>query len=232
LADPGAWLATPRLVRYGTAYEVMHDLAERRAEGDVPDLLLLLEHPPVFTAGRRTDPSHLLLAEEEIRRRGAEVRHVDRGGSVTFHGPGQLVGYPIIDLGPRMDVVGYLRDVEEVLIRACRDLGVEVGRNRDTGVWAGDRKVGAIGVRMSRSVTLHGFALNCSTDLSWFGAIVPCGLTDRGVTSLTELAAKPITVAQAIPAVVRRFEEVFDRRLVAAPLDLLGDRRTRTPVSA
>jgi lipoyl(octanoyl) transferase len=232
LAELRAWLATPGVVRYGTAYEVMHDLAERRAEGDVPDALLLLEHPPVFTAGRRTDPSHLLLAEEEIRRRGAEVHHVDRGGSVTFHGPGQLVGYPIIDLGPRMDVVGYLSDVEEVLIRACRDLGVELSRNRDTGVWAGDRKVGAIGVRMSRSVTLHGFALNCSTDLSWFGAIVPCGLADRGVTSLTELAAKPIAVAQAIPAVVRRFEEVFERRLVAAPLDLLEDLRTRTPVSA
>ena len=232
MAELQAWLATPGVVRYRAAYEVMHDLAERRAEGDVPDVLLLLEHPPVFTAGRRTDPSHLLLAEEEIHRRGAEVHHVDRGGSVTFHGPGQLVGYPIIDLGPRMDVVGYLRDVEEVLIRACRDLGVELGRNRDTGVWAGDRKVGAIGVRMSRSVTLHGFALNCSTDLSWFGAIVPCGLADRGVTSLTELAAKPIAVAQAIPAVVRRFEEVFDRRLVAAPLDLLGDPRTRTPVSA
>jgi lipoyl(octanoyl) transferase len=232
LAELRAWLATPGVVPYGAAYEVMHDLAERRAEGNVPDALLLLEHPPVFTAGRRTDPSHLLLAEEEIRRRGAEVTHVDRGGSVTFHGPGQLVGYPIIDLGPRMDVVGYLRGVEEVLIRACRDLGVELSRNRDTGVWAGDRKVGAIGVRTSRSVTLHGFALNCSTDLSWFGAIVPCGLADRGVTSLTELAAKPIAVAQAIPAVVRRFEEVFERRLVAAPLDLLEDLRTRTPVSA
>jgi lipoyl(octanoyl) transferase len=232
LADLRAWLAAPGVVRYGAAYEVMHDLAERRAEGDVPDIFLLLEHPPVFTAGRRTDPSHLLLAEEEIRRRGAEVHHIDRGGSITFHGPGQLVGYPIIDLGPRMDVVGYLRDVEEVLIRACRDLGVELSRNRDTGVWADDRKVGAIGVRMSRSVTLHGFALNCSTDLSWFGAIVPCGLADRGVTSLSELAARPITVAQAIPAVVRRFEEVFDRRLVAAPLDLFGDRRTRTPLSA
>jgi lipoyl(octanoyl) transferase len=210
----------------------MHDLAERRAGGNVPDVLLLLEHPPVFTAGRRTDPSHLLLTEGDIRRRGAEVHHVDRGGSVTFHGPGQLVGYPILDLGPRMDVVGYLRDVEEVLIRACRDLGVGLNRNRDTGVWADDRKVGAIGVRMSRSVTLHGFALNCSTDLSWFGAIVPCGLADRGVTSLTELAAEPITVAQAIPAVVRRFEEVFDRPLVAAPLDLFGAQRNPTPVSA
>jgi lipoyl(octanoyl) transferase len=232
LAEAEAWLATPGVIPYGAAYEAMHNLAERRAAGTVPDVLFLLEHPPVFTAGRRTDPSHLLLTEGDIRRRGAELHHVDRGGSVTFHGPGQLVGYPIIDLGPRMDVVGYLRDVEEVLIRASRDLGVELSRNRDTGVWADDRKVGAIGVRMSRSVTLHGFALNCSTDLSWFGAIVPCGLADRGVTSLTELAPQPITVAQAIPAVVRRFEEVFDRTFVAAPLDTFGVRRNPASVSA
>jgi lipoyl(octanoyl) transferase len=227
-----AWLATPGIVPYGPAYELMHDLAERRAAGTIPDVLLLLEHPPVFTAGRRMDPSHLLLTERDIRSRGAELHHIDRGGSVTFHGPGQLVGYPIIDLGPRMDVVGYLRDVEEVLIRASRDIGVELSRNRDIGVWADDRKVGAIGVRMSRSVTLHGFALNCSTDLSWFEAIVPCGLPDRGVTSLTELAARPITVAQAIPSVVRRFEEVFERALVAAPFDLFEVRRSPARVSA
>jgi lipoate-protein ligase B len=200
---------------YGPASRAMHELADRRAAGAVPDVLMLLEHPPVFTAGRRTDPTHLLLADRDL---GAELHHVDRGGSVTFHGPGQLVGYPIIDLGPRMDVLAYLRDVEEVIIRACADLGVEVGRNRDTGVWAGNRKVCAIGVRTSRSVTLHGFALNCSTDLAWYGAIVPCGLADRGVTSLTELAGRPITVEEALPAVMRRFEEVFDRRLVEAPI--------------
>jgi lipoate-protein ligase B len=200
---------------YGPASRAMHELADRRAAGAVPDVLMLLEHPPVFTAGRRTDPTHLLLADRDL---GTELHHVDRGGSVTFHGPGQLVGYPIIDLGPRMDVLAYLRDVEEVIIRACADLGVEVGRNRDTGVWAGNRKVCAIGVRTSRSVTLHGFALNCSTDLAWYGAIVPCGLADRGVTSLTELAGRPITVEEALPAVMRRFEEVFDRRLVEAPI--------------
>jgi lipoyl(octanoyl) transferase len=217
-----AWLATPGIVRYGDAYAWMHDLAERRAAGDIPDVLVLLEHPPVYTAGRRTDPAHLLLAEADVQRLGAELHHVDRGGSITFHGPGQLVGYPIVHLGPRMDVLGYLRDVEETIIRACGDLGVEVGRNRDTGVWAGDRKVCAIGVRTSRSVTLHGFALNCTTDLSWFGAIVPCGLADRGVTSLSDLAGSDITVTEATPAVVRRFEEVFERRLVTMPDDVLN----------
>jgi lipoyl(octanoyl) transferase len=198
----------------------MHELAARRAAGEIPDTLILLEHPPVYTAGRRTDPTHLLLAEGEIERLGAEVHEVDRGGSVTFHGPGQLVGYPIIDLGPAPDVVRYLRDVEESVIRAAADLGVTLGRNRDTGVWSGDRKACAIGVRVSRGVTLHGFALNCTTDLSWYGAIVPCGLEDRGVTSLTDLAGHEITVDQALPRVAEGFAEVFDRRLSPAPPDL------------
>jgi lipoyl(octanoyl) transferase len=212
-----AWLSTPGVVPYAAADEAMHDLAARRSAGEIPDVLLLLEHPPVYTAGRRTDPSHVLMTEEDIERRGAELRHVDRGGSVTFHGPGQLVGYPIVHLGPSMDVAGYLHDVEEVIIQASGDLGVQVGRGRDIGVWAGDRKLCAIGVRTSRSVTLHGFALNCATDLSWFEAIVPCGLADRGVTSLSELAERRIIVADVLPHVARRFEEVFGRRLIPAP---------------
>jgi lipoyl(octanoyl) transferase len=227
-----AWLIAPGVVPYGIANEAMHHLASRRAAGDIPDVLILLEHPPVYTAGRRTDPAHLLLAREDIERLGAELHPVDRGGSVTFHGPGQLVGYPIVDLGPRMDVLGYLRDVEEVIIRACADVGVSVGRNRDTGVWAGDRKVCAIGVRASRSVTLHGFALNCSTDLSWYGAIVPCGLADRGVTSLTELARREITVEDALPPVARRFEEVFRCHLVPAPSEIVATLTPRQPASA
>jgi lipoyl(octanoyl) transferase len=214
-----AWLLTPGRVPYLSAYRAMHELAARRAAGDVPDLLILLGHPPVFTAGRRTDPAHLLMAGQDIERLGAELHEVDRGGSVTFHGPGQLVGYPIVDLGPAPDVVGYLRDVEETIIRAAADLGVEVGRNRDTGVWAGDRKVCAIGVRVNRGVTLHGFALNCSTDLSWYGAIVPCGLEDRGVTSLTDIAGRTITPDDALPAVIRGFEAVFGLRLVPQTLE-------------
>jgi lipoyl(octanoyl) transferase len=214
------WLLTPGRVPYRVAYDAMHDLAARRAAGEIPDVLILLEHPPVFTAGRRTDPAHLLLTRPDIERFGAEIHEVDRGGSVTFHGPGQLVGYPILDLGPAPDVLGYLRKVEEAVIRAGRDLGVELGRNRDTGVWAGDRKACALGVRVSRGVTLHGFALNCNTDLSWYGAIVPCGLEDRGVTSLTDLSGREITVADALPVVAKRFGDVFEHRLVEAPAEI------------
>jgi lipoyl(octanoyl) transferase len=216
------WLVTPGVTPYPSAYEAMHELAARRAAGEVPDALILLEHPPVYTLGRRTEPTHLLLAEAEIARSGAELHHVDRGGSVTFHGPGQLVGYPIVHLGARPDVMRYLHNVEEAVIRACADLGVRVGRNRDTGVWAGDRKVCAIGVRVSRSVTFHGFALNCTTDLSRYNAIVPCGLADRGVTSLSAIAGREITVEEALPTVARRFGEVFGSRLTRPSGDVLA----------
>jgi lipoyl(octanoyl) transferase len=213
-----AWLVTPGRIPYDVAYEQMHVLAERRILGEIPDVLVLLEHPPVYTVGRRSDPSHLLLAEHELTGRGAELRFVDRGGSVTYHGPGQLVGYPIIHLGSAPDVITYLRDLEEVIIQACAVFGVAVGRSdRFTGVWAGDRKVCAIGVKTTRGVTLHGFALNCTTDLSWFDAIVPCGLTDRGVTSLSDLAGRRITVEEALPVVAERFEAVFGTTLHPAP---------------
>jgi lipoyl(octanoyl) transferase len=201
----------------------MHDLADRRAEGEIPDTLILLEHPPVFTAGKRWDPRHLLFDEPSLARMGAEVHHVDRGGSVTFHGPGQLVGYPIVHLGPEPDVIAYLRKVEEVIIGACADLGVEAERSEGyTGVWSGNRKVCAIGVRVQRDITLHGFALNCATDVAWFGAIVPCGIPDRGVTTLTELAGREITVSQALPVVAHRFEKVFGTMLHPAPRELVA----------
>lgn len=226
------WLATPGRVPYGPAYEAMHEVAERRARNEIPDTLALLEHPPVYTAGRRTGDSDVLLSEEEIARAGAELHVVDRGGSVTFHGPGQLVGYPILYLGPAPDVIRYLRRLEEAIIGACADLGVAVGRSEGhTGVWAGDRKVCAIGVKVSRGVTLHGFALNCTTDLAWFGSIVPCGLQDRGVTTLSDLAGREITVEEAIPAVTARFAGAFGRRAVAAPAALtasFGSARPRT----
>jgi lipoyl(octanoyl) transferase len=206
-------------VPYSVAYAWMHELAERRARGEIVDTLILLEHPPVFTAGRRSDPSHILWAEHQIEAAGAELHFIDRGGSVTFHGPGQLVGYPILDLGRRPDVIAYLRRLEEVVIRACGEAGVEVGRDpAQTGVWAGDRKVCAIGVKLARArVTLHGFALNCETDLSWFGAIVPCGLPDRGVASLSQLAGRAVTVEEMAPVVARHFEDVFDRVLHGVP---------------
>jgi lipoyl(octanoyl) transferase len=200
------------LVPYTQAYELMHELAARRLAGDVPDTLILLEHPPVYTAGKRWDPAHLLWAEEAMRSAGAEFHLVDRGGSVTFHGPGQLVGYPILDLGPEPDVIGYVRKLEDAIIAACGDAGVhDLARNAvNSGVWAGDRKVCAIGARVTRArVTLHGFALNCTTDLSWYDAIVPCGLTDQGVTTLTQLAGREVTVEEMMPLVAARLMERF-----------------------
>lgn len=207
-----SWLVTPPdLVPYSVAYEAMHSLAERRVRNEAPDTLILLEHPPVYTAGKRSDPAHILWAEQQIVEAGAELHFVDRGGSVTFHGPGQLVGYPIVDLGTQPDVIAYLRKLEEVVIRACRDLGVELHRDPEaTGVWAGRQKVCAIGVKLAQArVTLHGFALNCTTDLGWFDAIVPCGLADRSVATLTQLAGRTITVEEVQPLVIRHFGEVF-----------------------
>lgn len=234
-AEGLGWLIkAPGQVPYRVAYEEMHRLAEQRVAGEIPDVLILLEHPPVYTVGRRSDPSHLLLAEHELARRGAELHFVDRGGSVTFHGPGQLVGYPIVHLGTRPDVIQYLRNLEEVIIRACADLGVEVGRSEEhTGVWSGDRKVCAIGVKTTRGVTLHGFALNCTTDLAWFDAIVPCGLSDRGVTSLSDLAGRRIEVQDSLPCVARHFEQVFDRQLLPPPTEVSAQFiEAATPVSS
>jgi lipoyl(octanoyl) transferase len=234
-APPARLLRFGGLVPYAEANRLMHELAERRVRDEVPDTLILVEHPPVYTAGRRTDPLHVLWTEQAIAEAGAELHRVDRGGSVTFHGPGQLVGYPILDLGPRPDVLGHLRRVEEVVIRACREVGVDLGRDAEaTGVWAANRKVCAIGVRVIQArVTLHGFALNCTTDLRWFDAIVPCGLADRGVATLSELAGREITVAEIAPLVIRHFEDVFGVRLAPTALEegLVGHREPGIPTA-
>jgi lipoyl(octanoyl) transferase len=203
-------------VPYDDANVAMHALAEARVAGDDPlDTLILLEHPPVYTAGRSWKPDHILRSEEQIIGAGAELRTIDRGGSFTFHGPGQLVGYVVMDLGVRPDAMRFVRDLEEVVIEASADIGVPVHRSDvQTGVWSGRAKVCAIGVRLMRMrVSLHGFAVNCTTDLSWFDAIVPCGLPDEGVTSLSELAGREVSVEEMAPLVARRFEEVFDLRL-------------------
>jgi lipoyl(octanoyl) transferase len=221
-----AWLVrSAGFVPYSHAYEAMHDLAERRFRGEIPDTLILLEHQPVYTAGKRWSPEHLVWAEEAMRAAGAEFHLVDRGGSVTFHGPGQLVGYPILDLGPGRDVVGYVRKLEEVVIRAGAEAGLAgLGRNpANSGVWAGQRKLCAIGVRVARArVTLHGFALNCTTDLSWYDAIVPCGLAAHGVASLTALAGREVTVDEMAPLVSRRFAQVFELAFEPISTDAAG----------
>jgi lipoyl(octanoyl) transferase len=184
----------------------MHSLAERRLHGEIPDTVVLLEHPPVFTAGRRAKPSELLWDESEVVARGGIVRRIDRGGAFTFHGPGQLVGYPVLDLGPSPDAVGYLRKLEVAIVSACRALGASLSSRPDvqTGVWWGDDKVCAMGVRLMRArVTLHGFALNCEPDLSWFDGIVACGLPKHGVTSLTRILGRDVPVTEATPHVER-----------------------------
>lgn len=211
----GRLIRAPGPVDYDEANAAMHDLAEARLRGEGQDILILLEHPPVYTAGRRWKPDHIVWTEDRIRAAGAELRFIDRGGSLTFHGPGQLVGYPVIGLGARPDALRFVRDLEEVVIRSAADIGVELHRSDvQTGVWAEERKVCAIGVRLMRMrVSLHGFALNCTTDLSWYDAIVPCGLSDEGVTSLSELAGREVAVDEMAPIVAGRFEEVFDVHL-------------------
>jgi lipoyl(octanoyl) transferase len=223
------WLFEPHgPVAYEPANDAMHDLARRRLHDEVPNSLILLEHPPVFTAGRRARPEHLVWSEEEAATYGAEVHHIDRGGSFTFHGPGQLVGYPILHLGGRPDAVAYLRRLEEAVIRTGAVLGVELHRRDDvqTGVFAGDDKVCAIGVRLMRTrVTLHGFAINCDTDLSWFSGIVACGLPDNGVTSLSALLGRDVTVEEVRPIVRRTLAELFDLAYEDPPLDELAPLR-------
>jgi lipoyl(octanoyl) transferase len=196
------------LVPYEDAWAEQRRQHAARVAGAAPDTVLLLEHPPVYTAGRRTSPF-------ERPQDGTPVIDVDRGGKITWHGPGQLVGYPIVRLPDPVDVVAHVRRVEEALILACADLGVETTRvDGRSGVWvvgdgAPDRKVAAIGIRVSEGVTMHGFALNCDCDLRWFDRIVPCGLTDASVTSLSGETGRDVTVAQATPYVQKRLAEVL-----------------------
>ena len=188
-----------------------------RQRGAIADQLLLLEHPPVITRGVRAGADNVLAPPDVLRRRGVEVHDARRGGDVTYHGPGQLVGYPILLLKPdRCDVHRYVRDLEEVLIRAVAGFGVRATRIEGlTGVWVGNDKLAAIGVRLSRWVTSHGFALNVTTDLDDFALIRPCGLVDRGVTSLARLTGTEVSDAAVADRVARLFAEVFDREIVA-----------------
>jgi lipoyl(octanoyl) transferase len=200
-------------VAYLDAWDRQRELAVARAQDTGPDTVLLLEHPAVYTAGKRTQP-------EDRPTDGTPVVEVDRGGRITWHGPGQLVGYPIVRLAAPIDVVGYVRVLEEVLIAACADLGLPTGRVAGrSGVWLPadgarpDRKVAAIGVRIARGVTMHGFALNCDPDLTAFDRIVPCGIADAGVTSLSRELGRQVTVADAIDVVTARLRQGLDGEL-------------------
>jgi len=206
-------------VPYHEAFELQTRLHADRVSGRIGDTLLLLEHPHIYTIGRRGTADDVLWDLETLRSRGVDVVETDRGGMVTYHGPGQLVGYPIVDLGPGADLVGYLRRIEQAIISTLSVYGLEGGRDEiNTGVWVRRAKIAAIGVRVTRNVTKHGFALNVSTDLSYFAGIVPCGIADRGVTSMaTELGEAPPMTGVA-SAFERSFADVFgyDRVLVNA----------------
>ena len=202
------------------ALELQRELRRRRAEGELDhDILLLTEHPPVVTLGRGTRPTSLPYPAALLERRGVEVFEVERGGDVTFHGPGQLVGYPIVDLsGHRRDLHWYLRRLEDTLISAIERLGVPAGRTPGlTGVWTAGRKIASIGIHVKQWVTLHGFALNVTTDLSWFDLIVPCGIEQVVMTSLAEELLRddqPALEREARQAVIEAFAEVFGYQLV------------------
>ena len=202
-------------VAYAEALQLQRQLVEERRADRVPDLLLLLQHPPVITLGVKGDGgrSNILVAAGRLEELGVELSETGRGGDVTFHGPGQIVGYPILDLKPdRCDVHRYVRDLEEVMIRVCADYGVTAGRIRGlTGTWVGNEKIGAIGVRISRWITSHGFAFNVSTNLNDFGLIVPCGITDHGVTSLEQASGRAIPIAGVEDRLIVHFESVFER---------------------
>lgn len=204
-------------VDYSAALDLQVQLVEQRRADAVGDLLLLVEHPSVLTLGVRGDGgrTHIVASDEELADRHIDVFETRRGGDITYHGPGQIVGYPIIDLNPdRRDVHKYVRDIEEVLIRVAADYGFATGRVPGlTGVWAGDEKLAAIGVRIQRWVTSHGFALNHTTDLSHFDLIVPCGISDKGVTSLEKLGCRA-SRAEVEDRIAAHFGEVFEREVM------------------
>jgi len=203
------------LVAYADALALQRALVEDRQRDRIPDVLLLVQHPHVLTLGVRSDGGrgHILVSADHLAARGVEIHESGRGGDVTYHGPGQVVGYPIVDLRPdRCDVHRYVRDLEEVLIRTAADFGVVAERVEGlTGAWVGREKLAAIGVRISRWVTSHGFAFNVSTDLAYFDLIVPCGIADRGVTSLERLLGRQLDSYQVEGRLVSNFCEVFAR---------------------
>ncbi len=232
-------------VDYATALKLQQTLVELRKAGQVTDTLLLLEHPPVITLGRNAKRANVLVSEKELSRAGVEIFECDRGGDVTYHGPGQLVGYPIFDLrgfAPRIGAVDFVRKLEEVLIRTCADFGVATHRVPGmTGAWTlrNQAKIAAIGVHISRGVTSHGFALNVSTDLGHFKLIIPCGIGDKPVTSMDRalgdtypgIAVTPLTLDEVSQSVARNFGLVFDSQILwVETLDALLGRQVGVPM--
>lgn len=199
-------------IDYAEAHRLQKELQAKRISGEIDDTVLLLEHPPVLTMGRSAKEQHVLAAPDVLAARGISVHEVGRGGDVTYHGPGQLVAYPIIDLKPdRRDVRKYMWSLEETMIRTCADFGLAATRVEGlNGAWIGNRKVGAVGVRISRWVTMHGLALNANSDLTHFDLIVPCGIQDKTVTSLTAELGRTVFAADVIDPLARHLADLFD----------------------
>lgn len=202
-------------VDYAEAHRLQKELQSKRIAAEIGDTVLLLEHPPVLTMGRSADKQHILAPGEVLEARGIAVHEVGRGGDVTYHGPGQLVAYPIIDLKPdRKDVRRYVSSLEEAMIRSCADFDLTARRVQGlNGAWIGERKVGAVGVRISRWVTMHGLALNVDSDLAHFDLIVPCGIQDKGVTSLSAELGRRVCVTDVIEPLARHFAELYDAEI-------------------
>ncbi len=199
-------------IDYAEAHRLQKELQRKRVGGEIGDIVLLLEHPPVLTMGRSAKGKHVLATPELLEARGVQVHEVGRGGDVTYHGPGQLVAYPIIDLKPdRKDVRKYVASLEETMIRTCADFGLAAGRVEGlNGAWIGERKVGAVGVRISRWVTMHGLALNVNSELRQFEMIVPCGIQDKGVTSISAELGHTVHVADAFEPIAQHFADLYD----------------------
>lgn len=223
----------PGVVDYRESLRLQHERVFARKAGTIPDTLILLEHPPVYTLGRNANRRNILFSPERLSQLGAEVFETDRGGDVTYHGPGQIVGYPILDLTRhRRDLSWYMHSIEEVFIRVAAEFGIQSGRvDGARGVWVGNDKLVAMGVHVSRWVTSHGFAFNINTDLRFFDWIIPCGLHGKGVTSLQKLLGKPISLELATKHVIHHFGAVFGMEMRRAEEAPAGSNQQVNPVS-
>lgn len=204
------------LIDYEKAWDLQRKTFDLRRNKDIQDTLYLLEHPHTYTLGKVADRKNLISSEKYLLEKGISVYDIDRGGDITYHGPGQIVGYPILDLAEwKQDTHLYLRGIEEVIIRTCRDYGLETKRiEKLTGVWIEDRKIAAIGIKVSRWITMHGFAFNVNTDLSLFNGIIPCGITDKSVTSLSKELGRPLDMHEVKEKIVNNFKVVFDYEVI------------------
>ncbi len=197
--------------RYADAWELQKQIFSARLAQRIGDVLLLTEHEPVFTLGKGADGNHLLASDEELSEKKIDMFWIDRGGDVTFHGPGQIVGYPILDLNQHYnDIHRYLRDIEEMIIRTLKEYGITAGREKEfTGVWVNNEKIAALGVKVSKWITMHGFAMNVNTDLSFFDRIIPCGIFHKGVTSLEQILGRRVDLDEVQQTLVRHFSKIL-----------------------